>query len=181
MPPRPIVVDIATPNVDPMRDIFLFEDALELEGIRKHFILPGTLPGADDDPTLAILIDVPGIGQVREIGKGRIEIDILVHVIADEMMELEQPADGNDRIENIRVAKEEVRSMIRAHTDARSDEFCRGIPAMLSHEWSHLLDDVAIIVLVTPGSIRGMRPAVRPGLAVDAIHRKELDLACFDK
>ena len=50
------MVDITAPDIYPVRDVLLLEDSLERESIRQHFLFPGTLPCADDDAALAVLI-----------------------------------------------------------------------------------------------------------------------------
>ena len=119
VPPRPIVVDVLAPDVNPVRDILLLKDPLECERISEHVILPGALAHGDDDAALAVLIEIPGILQVSKIGQGRIEIDIVIHIIADEHIESIQAAESDDSIEEIGMAEEKIRGMIRAHADSR--------------------------------------------------------------
>ena len=53
-------------------------------GVGLHLIFPGALPGADDDLAAAVFLEVPRVVQVGQVIQGGIEIDILVHIIADE-------------------------------------------------------------------------------------------------
>ena len=61
VPPGPVVVDVAPPDIDPGRDLLGFEDVVELAGVFQEGVFPGALPHADHDSTLAELVQVPGI------------------------------------------------------------------------------------------------------------------------
>ncbi len=79
------------------------------------------------------------------------------------------------------MAEEEVGGMIGAHADAGGEELLFRIPAMPAHEGDNFLHDIAVIILVTAGAVGGMRLPVRPGLPIQAVDRKDLDLARFDE
>ncbi len=122
--------------------------------------------------TLLILLEIPGIIHVGKIYQRRVEIDIVIHVIADEMIEPEQSAEGDDRIENIRVTKEEICSMIGAHTHASRHEFLIRISAMLAHEGNDFPHDITIVILMAARPVGRVCAKICPGLAVYTVHRK---------
>lgn len=87
-PPIPIVVDVVSPEIAPSGDLFFGKDASEFAGIVDHFVLPSSLTATGDDLAMAVFVEVPRIATVWEIEKRRIEIDVIVNVVADKVGEL---------------------------------------------------------------------------------------------
>ena len=175
------MIDIASPDIDPGRDILFLQDRFECLRIGQHFTFKGSLSNGNDDPALAVLVQVPRIVHVWQIGQRCVEIDILIHVIADEVTELIQTAERDDGIEYIGMTKEEVGGMISPHADACCQKLLLGIPAVTAHEGDNFVDDVAVVILVAAGAVGGMGIPVRPALPVQAVDREDLDLARFDE
>jgi len=83
-PPGPVVIDVMSPEIAPSGDAFLFEDGFELGGVGDHFVFPGALTAAGDNAGLAVFVEEPGIVAVGEEVERGVEIDVFVHVVADE-------------------------------------------------------------------------------------------------
>jgi hypothetical protein len=170
LPPGPIVVDIMAPQVDPGRYSLGFQDGLEGMDISVHGLFPGALPGADDDVATAVSFQVPGIFQISQIKQRRIEIDAVIHIIANEHPELEDTTQADQAVEYIGVAEEEVGGVVTAHAGASSQEKLL-ILTVLVDECSHFLSDVAVISLVASATFGRRNVPIDPGLAVYAVDR----------
>ncbi|MNC81262.1 hypothetical protein D3C75_1343360 [compost metagenome] len=67
VPPRPVMTGVMPPVVDSCRNPFASQYILEQAGLVKHLVLIGTLPHADDDVAVAVLVQVIFIRQPRQI------------------------------------------------------------------------------------------------------------------
>ena len=74
VPPWPVVIHVKTPVVDPCRDRFFSKKHIESPRVGNGFIFPGALTHADNDFTLTVTIQIPGVIDSGKIIQGRIEV-----------------------------------------------------------------------------------------------------------
>src|SRR3989304_4359636 len=79
-PPRPVVGHVVAPDVDPSRDLLLFENPPEFQGVREELVFPIPLAHADHQAALPVPVQVPRVIEAGKIGDRRVEIDPVVHV-----------------------------------------------------------------------------------------------------
>ena len=116
---------------------------------------------------------------VRQIEQRRIEIHIIVDVIADKIAELITPAEGNDGIKYIRMTQGEIHGVITAKTASRSKNISTS--RMRLHKWHDFLNDIRIIRIMPVGPLTRRHRRVHPRFIVHTAHGEQHHAPFIDK
>ena len=93
-------------------------------------------------------VDVPvGMvgGHLTQEVVGRVVVDELVVIVGEEIACIVESAQGQQRVEEVGTAEEEVACVEATHRAARDDE---GLVAKVAHLWYQFIDDVVVPPLV---------------------------------
>jgi len=101
-------------------------------------------------------------------------------VITEEITDIIQTAQGDDGIENIRMAQIEVQAVVAAHAAAgrKHRALITGLVLDVRNEF---VDDITVITFVHVGAVVRAFPLAQPGFVVDAVRCIELHQALVDE
>src|SRR5579859_6346595 len=102
-----------------MRDASFAHDAREVLVLRETLIVP---PGGENVMIPLIAIEVPAIGETRQVMRGQVEVDVLVVVAAEEAGEVEGAAHGEESGDAIGVTQRNVDGMEAAKAASQGGE-----------------------------------------------------------
>ena len=150
-----------------MRHVLPGQDGVEAAGRVKEVGFPVALAHAADYSSAAVNVQV--VMVVRHPGE-EVERGVVVHqlvaVVAEEKAGVIQTAQGDESVEYVRPAEEEVAGVVSAHGTACGHE-CLAIPALLGND---LVNDVMEPTLMLFNPPSGISFSIAPGLPVDAVH-----------
>lgn len=172
------MVDVVPPEIAPSGDLLLSEDFVEGVGVVDHFVFPSALTAAGDDLSLTVSVEVPGVVAVGKIEQRRIEIDVIVDVIADEVDEPVTAAKSDDGVADVGVAKIEVHGVVGAETTPGSEDIASS--GHIVDEGNDFIADIRVVGVVPMGSVGGRNGFIHPRFIVDGSDGKEHDSASFD-
>ncbi|MNN66710.1 hypothetical protein D3C81_1823010 [compost metagenome] len=95
VPPRPVMVHIMAPIVNPCRNALALQQILEQTGLMKHLVFISSLSDTEDDIAAAVLTQIMLITQAGQVMERRIEVDVLAHIVAEEIIGGIDAAQGN--------------------------------------------------------------------------------------
>ena len=88
-PPRPVVADVVTPEIDLRVDSFALQHIAQPSGAGFQFVLPCALPHAENHFPLVVEGNVRMIRRhAVEVDARRVLIEQIIHVVAEEHMRI---------------------------------------------------------------------------------------------
>jgi len=174
-PPMPVVAGVVSPDVE------LAGDAFRSEDVRNAFIgVPALIvdAGGEDVFVAPVLIEIPGVVQVREVVHGDVEVAVVVVVAGEKAAGVECAADGEHGGEDVGVAQGEVQCVVAAEAAADGGEL--GTVVLLMKEGENLLHQILLVLHVTGDAPAGRNGAVVPALGVNRIDADELQATVFE-
>src|SRR5579863_899237 len=114
---------------------------------------------------------------VGDEGAGIVEVDIVIGKALRKTPDVVEATKTNDAINQLRVTKCEVHGMIRAKACAGCHQ--KGIGIALLAEWHNFVQQVAIVLDVSPRALRRVPLFAIPAFAIDAIYTIQLDFTLF--
>ena len=177
-PPRPVMIAVVTPVVEPGRDAFLCEDGVELTSRPESVFFPSTLTDADADATLAIELHprVVAVHLCQEVLR-RVGVGQIIVVMWEAVVSVVETRHGDERVEDIRTTEEEDGGV---HGSERAAGGHEGLAVVVSDIREELLDEVVEVALLLLDAPAAIASEVRPGLPVNAIDTDDADLTCLD-
>src|SRR5215510_850787 len=85
VPPRPVMRDLAAPEIYPGRYPLFAQDLVEAAHLVDHLLLPGALPGAENQPQRPQPLEDALVSETSEIVERRVEVDVAVKRAAQEI------------------------------------------------------------------------------------------------
>ena len=178
------MVDIFAPEVDPSGDIQTLEMLLQQTGISLGIILPGTLTAADDDIAAAVLLQqMVVVGHIADKVTGRVVINLHIGVVLEEILGVEQAAEGQAAAEQIGTAQVEVDTVIAAHAGASEHHLTViavegvGLGMDLVQTGQQLITDVLDVLLMPHDTAMMVAVLGAPGLLIHTTDAEQLHLA----
>src|SRR5580700_4320012 len=175
LPEWPVVLAVVAVNIEPVGDAFAVENRGHLYiGVEAHVPVRRSehnfhLPDAAQEPVVA---------HIRKVIRRIVEVDVVVVVTVEEAFDLKTSAHRDAGGNQIGMAHGKIECVITAEA-ASGNGNLRGpvFPFQIGQE---LIDDVALVLHVTPDASSGMRALVVPALAVDAFDAEDLYFARFE-
>ena len=166
-PVRPVVPALLAPVVEMVRDAAAREDFRET--IRGPAVFPRPAAGGDVDVAGGELREHDGVGKIREVIDGIIEIEVVVVEAVHELLEVVDAGQGKAALHHIRMFEERIGGMIGAEGSAhRGDGNVAGLAAGVN-EGDDLKADVGVELGLDVTAVEGVGALVVEGLGVDGV------------
>ena len=123
--------------------------------------------------------------HLRKAVHEAVAVDVLVHEIAEAVRGAVDAAHGQQTVEEVGPAEEQVRRVGRAQGAAEHRDPGIARPAValvdhLPHEGHQLVRDEADPLLIAPDAPAGISPRIGPGLLIDGVDREHHAAAVLD-
>src|SRR5439155_4892361 len=146
-PPRPLMVGVVSPHIQPVRNPLLVHDAPELS-ILVHTDVP--LPCGEHDFHLPVAAEKPLITHIRQVVGRAIEITIIVIIPVEKLVDVESPAHAHAMRNHVGMLERKVHGMISAETAAGHRNLMR--LSFSTNEGQKLLQDIPLVLQMTQNS-----------------------------
>jgi len=174
-PPRPVVLDAVAPHVEPMVDAFRVQNLREPQIVMQAYI---PVARGENDFHLAHFFDVPIVAQILQVIKRRIEVGGVVVITVNMLMNIITAAQANELIDEIGMAKRQVRSVITAKAATGGDKIIVVVDG--ANQGNHFVENVRLVLRVAIQSVAGMSMVVVPTFFVNAVGAEYLIEAVLD-
>jgi hypothetical protein len=163
---------VVSPNVEAGGDILGTEDLVEVLVVGPADIF---VSGDEDVSVMAVLIEVPKIGEIGEVVGRKVEVAVVVEVAVEEAGWIAGSAERKDGVEDIWVTEADVDCVIAAEAAPYGSEV--GYLGVFANEGEDLLQDVLLVLEVASDARTRTDVAVVPALAVDGVDAEDLEIS----
>lgn len=154
LPPRPVVITVVAPIVEPGRDAFLAKYCVKFACRSESDIFPTTLSDDNDNLVSAIKLHPRVVGRhvAQEIYWG-VCVSEFVGIERETVGSAVESGEGNNSIKDVWTTEEEVCSV---HSTHRATGYHEGLLVPIADVWHEFLDNVVeptLVLLNTPAIV----------------------------
>jgi len=171
------MIYVMPPEIDPGWYLLLCKNLFETNGFFGVF--PWALPRTDYDSGLSDLVYEPGVIHAGEIIDRRVEIDVLIIVVAYDLFERIYAGERNTGIKNVRVSQQKVYGMVGAHAVACQSDFAVAL-AMIAYEGCNFIDDILVVGFMSEDVVAHVPIFAKYRLIVETVDTEDLQATLFD-
>ena len=132
----------------------------------------------ENDFHLAHFFKIPIVAQALQVIKRRIEIGRVVVIAVNMLMDIITTAQADELIDEIGMAKCQIRGVIRAEAATGGDKIIVAVDR--ANQWNHLVENVRLILRVAIQSVAGVSIVVVPTFFINAVGAEDLVEAVLD-
>ena len=166
---------VRVPDVEVVGNAFVVQDTVEFLILAQALVVPAC---RENVRVPAIALKEPRIGQIGQVLRRSVEVDVAIVVSAQKVGHVECSRHGEHSGEDVRMAEGDIGGVESAEAASEGDQMA--VPVLIADERHDLVDEVVLVLDVAGDTPARRNVLVVPAFHIDGIDAVKLDFAIVD-